>query len=1328
MTALKTARTLALLATVLPYVADDALSAAQSIDNTAGRIFEATGTRGGLVVHLGCGDGKLTGTLGSGHSFLVHGLDRAAANVEKARGHIRSRGLYGRISVQQWEDARLPYVDDLVNLVVVSDAGGIPEEEILRAVAPGGAAYIRNGGGWKQISKPRAENLDDWTHYLHDPSNNAVARDAAVGPPRHMQWVGSPPWARHHDRMASMNALVVDRGRMYYVFDEGPTAAIMLPPEWKLIARDAFNGTVLWKKELLSWHPHLWPMKSGFAQLPRRIVAGAGKVYAPLGLGQPLVCMDGASGEVLRSYEGSGTVEEVILSEGVLFVLVNPAPPVHDDFKPAVKRKMWDAMRRAAGGWPWDEKKRDLTAFEAQTGKVLWERECRVSPLTLAADKARLYYHDGRVVVCLDRANGRERWKSGQLGTGFPKKHFTGGTKATEKWRPKGVSSAFVPASFGATLVVHGDTVLFAGGDDVLTGLSADSGKKLWTAEMLPSGHFSPQDVLVAGGLAWVGATAGGSGRHSGLYRGIDVRTGKVASEILSDTDVFFMHQRCYRSKATERYLIPSRTGTEFVDIAKKHWDINHWVRGGCLYGVVPCNGLLYAPPHSCACYEMAKLNGFNALAAASGSRKRILGTASDGRLVKGSAFGRPVQPGPGTSGGDWPTYRADPERSGSTRTAVPAGLKKSWETALGGRLSAVTVAGGKVFVSRMDSHRLFALDAGSGETVWTFTAGGRIDSPPTAYRGNVCFGCVDGWVYCLRATDGELVWKYRAAPKDYRLVASEQVESPWPVHGSVLVRDGALYCVAGRSMFLDGGMRLLKLDPGSGKLLYEKTLDDSDPGEGKTLQDHIMGHQMPVALPDVLSGDGDYLYMRNQRFAMDGCREDVYPRSRDNQIEAAMQAGKGVHLFSSIGFLDGSWWHRGYWVYGTRFSTGAGGYPVAGKHAPAGRILVVGKDCVYGYGRRPSYYTWTTPLEYRLFAAGKEFKKVDMPVGRAVNGKKRRTIPATRPDLRWSREVPLQARGMVLAGDTLLFAGPPDTVDEEKAFFRLDDEKVRRSLTRQSAALEGKEGALLCAVSAGNGETMATWKLASPPVWDGMAAAGGRLYIAGLDGRVTCLGKEGASLPAAQVAEEIFEKPDLVGYWKFDEGKGVVALDSSERQNDAAVHAEWTSGKLGSAVNFDGKSGLVEMPEADCLNITGAITISAWIKPDEQKNDLPMIAAKIGSQGKYIFRLGKDLHLYGIFFKGTERTATIRSDKPLSKDWHHAAVTCDPLKTGKLKLYVDGETAKSQDCRENWGDPAGRALTISGAGNQAFSGSVDEVRIYNRALSGNEIQDLAAR
>ena len=82
--------------------------------------------------------------------------------------------------------------------------------------------------------------------------------------------------------------------------------------------------------------------------------------------------------------------------------------------------------------------------------------------------------------------------------------------------------------------------------------------------------------------------------------------------------------------------------------------------------------------------------------------------------------------------------------------------------------------------------------DAATGETAWTFSADGRIDSPPTYYRGRLLFGSRDGWVYCLRAADGALIWRFRAAPVDRRLVAFEQVESAWPVHGSVLVDNGA--------------------------------------------------------------------------------------------------------------------------------------------------------------------------------------------------------------------------------------------------------------------------------------------------------------------------------------------------------------------------------------------------------------------------------------------------------------------------------------------------------------------------------------------------------
>ncbi len=68
-------------------------SAAQDARQQAGEILDATGCRGGLIVHLGCGDGRLTTALRANDRYLVHGYDASAANVEAARSHIRSNGL-----------------------------------------------------------------------------------------------------------------------------------------------------------------------------------------------------------------------------------------------------------------------------------------------------------------------------------------------------------------------------------------------------------------------------------------------------------------------------------------------------------------------------------------------------------------------------------------------------------------------------------------------------------------------------------------------------------------------------------------------------------------------------------------------------------------------------------------------------------------------------------------------------------------------------------------------------------------------------------------------------------------------------------------------------------------------------------------------------------------------------------------------------------------------------------------------------------------------------------------------------------------------------------
>jgi outer membrane protein assembly factor BamB len=1248
----------------------------------ARQILDATGVKGGLVVHIGCGDGQLTAELRANDSYIVHGLDMDAEDIAKARAHIRSLGLYGKVSVDQFAGNHLPYIDNLVDLIVAEDLSRVPMDEVIRALAPGGVAYIKQNDNWNKTVKPWPKEIDEWTHYLHDAGGNPVAHDSVIGPPRHLQWVGSPKWARHHDHMASMSALVSADGRLFYILDEGPTASIELPARWSLIARDAFNGTILWKRPIAEWHTHLWPLKSGPAQLPRRLVAVEDTVYVTLGINAPLTALDAATGVTIRAYEGTKATEEVILSEGILFLLVDEDPARAQPEYATVQE-----VRRTARETAWNAPPRSVMAVRAETGEILWRKPQTVVPLTMAADQQRVFFHDGSKIVCLDSKNGEEKWTSEPL----------------PRW-------ATIPTYFAPTLVVYEGVVLFAGGEnmiphrggkDTMTALSAETGEILWTAAHPPSGYQSPEDIIVAGGLVWAGATTNGS--YSGIFTGRDLLTGEIKNQFPPDVETHWFHHRCYRAKATDKYLLTSRTGIEFIDINANHWICHHWVRGGCLYGIMPCNGLIYTPPHSCACYIEAKQFGFNALAPTSPTRQVPRDVPDDDRLERGPAYGEKFRTSESRNG-DWPMYRHDPVRSGFTKVSVPTQLEETWQTEFGPKLTSVVVAEGKLLVASVDTHTIHALDEGSGEELWSYTVGGRVDSPPTLYRGRVLFGSADGWVYCLRASDGELIWRFRAAPVDRRLTAFEQVESVWPVHGSVLIQDDVLYCVAGRSMFLDGGLRFLRLDPETGRKLSETILDDRDPETGDNLQMYVKGLNMTVVLPDVLSSDGRNVYMRSMPFDLQGVRRKIA------YTDVKQQKGEYVHLFSPTGFLDGTWWHRSYWLYGSSMASGAGGYYLAGRMAPAGRILVGDDENIYGFGRKPQYYKWTTPMEYQLFATSKELPtpKMSEPKGGGSRirvaaseslklaktplaveawikaGKGNGVIIARGGDARgyalllmggkpqfvicsntelssvsadenvvgkwvhlagvltadkrlqlyvngelagsaeavgliaaepkqameigadegssvgnyrspfgftglidevrvyrgalsadevgrhyfaprdtmhfsfdsgdarddsgnenkgrvqravsvdgkfgkamkftasaqsaqrtplyvvkhhWSHDLPLQVRAMVLAGDTLFVAGPPDVLDEDDAQGRIGDGEVQSRLAEQSAALAGEKGAMLWAVSTSDGEKLAECKLDSLPEWDGIVAANGRLYFSTTDGKVICLG-----------------------------------------------------------------------------------------------------------------------------------------------------------------------------------------------------------------------------
>ncbi len=129
--------TCCLLASNVAVAATDAAS-------LAGDILKRTGVQGGMVVHVGCGDGKLTAALHASDRYTVHGLDADSENVANARRHIQSLGIYGSVSVEQHTGDVLPYADNLINLVVVQDTQMVSMKEVMRVLVPEGVAYVKS--------------------------------------------------------------------------------------------------------------------------------------------------------------------------------------------------------------------------------------------------------------------------------------------------------------------------------------------------------------------------------------------------------------------------------------------------------------------------------------------------------------------------------------------------------------------------------------------------------------------------------------------------------------------------------------------------------------------------------------------------------------------------------------------------------------------------------------------------------------------------------------------------------------------------------------------------------------------------------------------------------------------------------------------------------------------------------------------------------------------------------------------------------------------------------------------------------------------------------
>ncbi len=265
----------------------------QRYAETAERILARTEIKRGYCLVLNSNEGRLASELAKRTDLRIVGVESDPAKVAKSRRALDAAGLYGRVVIHQRDSSdTLPYTDYLFNLVVADSLAtggelGGSRDEVVRVLRPCGGVAIFGPRDDQVHRRGPVEDSGEWTHMYADAANTACSSDRRVTGAMELQWFGPPGPRQMIDRHHRTVAPLCKNGRLF------------VPGNDRVIAVDAYNGTVLWNV------PFPTSRRVGVFRDCSYMVAADDSLYVAAGPNCHEV--DAATGEIRRTFSVPAT-------------------------------------------------------------------------------------------------------------------------------------------------------------------------------------------------------------------------------------------------------------------------------------------------------------------------------------------------------------------------------------------------------------------------------------------------------------------------------------------------------------------------------------------------------------------------------------------------------------------------------------------------------------------------------------------------------------------------------------------------------------------------------------------------------------------------------------------------------------------------------------------------------------------------------------------------------------------------------------------------------------------------------------------------------------